>query len=128
MRAACGSCGVRAAVCILVVLTLRGARQVVLADAHISSMHLVVEGTESDGRMGAWLHDKSTNGVFLNGKRIGKGNRELARSGDLVSFVVVPHAAADGTYSYVNDPNLVRASDSNHPVARADWPASRHAE
>jgi pSer/pThr/pTyr-binding forkhead associated (FHA) protein len=99
---------------------------VLLADAHISSMHLVVEGTESDGRRGAWLHDKSTNGAFLNGKRIGKGNKELARSGDLVSFVVTPNAQVDGSYSYVNDPNLVRASrDSVRPAVRADWPA-RH--
>ena len=92
-------------------------------------MHLVVEGTESDGHRGAWLHDKSTNGAFLNGVRIGKGNKELARSGDLVSFVVVPKAQADGTYSYVNDPNLVSGPRGClRPAARADWPARRHAE
>ena len=78
-----------------------------IEDAHISSMHIVVEATQSDGRRAAWLHDKSTNGAFLNGKRIGKGNKVLARSGDLMSFVVVPDADADGIYRYLNDPKLV---------------------
>jgi hypothetical protein len=80
---------------------------VFIEDAHISSMHIVVEATQSDGRRAAWLHDKSTNGAFLNGKRIGKGNKVLARSGDLMSFVVVPDADADGIYRYLNDPKLV---------------------
>ena len=73
-------------------------------------MHIVVEAAQSDGRRAAWLHDKSTNGAFLNGNRIGKGNKVLAKSGDLVSFVIVPDADADGVYRYLNDPNLVSSS------------------
>jgi hypothetical protein len=88
---------------------------VLVEDPHVSSMHIVVEATQSDGGRAAWLHDKSSNGSFLNGNRIGKGNKVLARSGDLLSLVVVPDADADGIYKFTNDPKLVNGSWQRPP-------------
>lgn len=84
-----------------------------IADAHISSMHMVVESTASTatGDQGDFkIKDLSTNGSFLNKVKIGKGNTKLAKSGDMISFVVTPERVADGSYS-VADPTLV----SQHP-------------
>jgi hypothetical protein len=81
--------------------------QVFIADPHISNMHLVIEAADAEqGHQTAWLLDKSTNGSFHNGVRIGNGNKILAKSGDVVSLVVVPSLEANGSYS-VPDPNLV---------------------
>ncbi|KAL6057432.1 Kelch domain containing 4 [Balamuthia mandrillaris] len=43
------------------------------------------EGT--NGRRGVWLEDLSSNGTYLNGKKIGKGNRVALRHGDEISLV-----------------------------------------
>ena len=81
--------------------------EVSITDPHMSNIHLVIEaaGTGPEGPT-AWLLDKSTNGSFHNGAKIGNGNKVLAKSGDLVSFVVVPSLEANGCYS-VPDPDLV---------------------
>ena len=81
--------------------------QVFIADPHISNMHLVIEAADAEqGQPMVWLLDKSTNGSFHNGVRIGNGNKILAKSGDVLSFVIMPSLEANGSYS-VPDPNLV---------------------
>ena len=68
-----------------------------------------VSTADSGGQRAVYLHDKSTNGVFLNGVKIGKGNKVIARSGNIVSFVIVPLRLPDGTYR-CDDPQLVSAA------------------
>lgn len=79
--------------------------EVTIGDAHISSLHCVVESAPPENGPAATVKDLSTNGVFLNTQRIGKGNSTLARSGDMISFVVIP-TLTNGIYT-VSDINLV---------------------
>ena len=93
--------------------------QVQIADAHISTSHLVIElevTTEPSEEPTAWLHDKSLNGTYHNGQNIGKGNKVLARSGDVISFIVAPIQRPDGSY-HVADPNLVSAQTNSQSAA-----------
>jgi hypothetical protein len=87
--------------------------QVQVNDPHISASHLVIEVVDEDSEGGprAWLDDKSTNGAFHNGTKIGKGNKVMAVSGDLVSFVVAPTRRHDGSY-FVEDKDLVSAGNA----------------
>ena len=92
--------------------------QVQVADAHISASHCVIEVDACDASGGppkAWAHDMSTNGVFVNGVKIGKGNKACVLSGDLLSFVVAPSKKDDGSYD-VEDKHLVSSLPTRLPA------------
>ena len=102
--------------------------QVQIADAHISTSHLVIElevTTEPSEEPTAWLHDKSLNGTYHNGQNIGKGNKVLARSGDVISFIVAPIQRPDGSY-HVADPNLVSRTQILSKQLVLAWPSPLH--
>ena len=102
--------------------------QVQIADAHISTSHLVIElevTPEPSGEPTAWLHDKSLNGTYHNGQNIGKGNKVLARSGDVISFIVAPIQRPDGSY-HVDDPNLVSRTQILSQQLVLAWPSPLH--
>ncbi|CAD8127584.1 unnamed protein product [Paramecium sonneborni] len=56
-----------------------------LLDNKVSSFHLSIELDE----MQFTLIDNSSNGTFLNGKRIGKGNKVIIRNGDIIHILPV---------------------------------------
>jgi hypothetical protein len=72
---------------------------VVLDDARFSAVHFRLDSTGA-------LHDLSTNGTFVNGTRIGKGNCTTLAHGDVVTLCV---------------PSLTSACKVFKPSHRAAW-------
>jgi len=71
-------------------------------DQNISAVHasLAVAPDENAGeviRMRAWVEDRSTNGVYVNGEKLGKGRRLACNDGDVIALIK-GHAPP---YSYV---------------------------
>ena len=63
--------------------------QVVFKDLRFSQLHTKIfrNTSEPDAIM---VEDLSSNGTFINGVKIGKGNKRRAVNGDIVSLIVVP--------------------------------------
>eukprot|EP01134_Creolimax_fragrantissima_P003494 CFRG3494T1 len=70
-----------------------------LTAATISNNHAYISvnrsNMDTDARFGVtvWLHDTSTNGTYLNGERVGKGNKSLLKDGDIISLPLRPLVA-----------------------------------
>lgn len=60
------------------------------ADSRLSSQHFAVAATDA----GLAVIDKSTNGTFLNGRRLAKGRPEPVAHGDIITLVVPSASAA----------------------------------
>ncbi|EKX52726.1 hypothetical protein GUITHDRAFT_101877 [Guillardia theta CCMP2712] len=73
--------------------------QVKYDDMRISNLHFSIEkSSETDEKAVVW--DYSTNGLFVNGNLIGRGNKQMIVDGDMLSLIVVPVRRSDGTYHH----------------------------
>ena len=61
---------------------------ITLNEPQISSRHCQIERSDDNpDRRGAWVHDLSTNGTFLNKNKIGKGKKHMMFDGDELVFI-----------------------------------------
>jgi len=71
-------------------------------DPRISTLHAKLERGPLESGV-AVLHDLSSNGTFVNGEKIGKGNSKNVKDGDMISLIVVPVQNQDGTWSHTDE-------------------------
>jgi hypothetical protein len=77
-------------------------------DPLISQIHccLIAEDPEASAsaagekqKLNVKLQDTSCNGTFVNGQRVGMGNSQPVRDGDIISLVVIPEQRSDGSFA-----------------------------
>jgi class 3 adenylate cyclase len=65
----------------------------------ISGKHCRLFRESASNSSKVWLEDLSTNGTFLNGEKIGKGNKVIINSG--AEFTLIPRGAGRAKVSYI---------------------------
>lgn len=91
----------------------RSCSDVVLHSSSISRLHCVLSVMSDE----VYVHDKSSNGTFINGSRVGRGRRSLLQPGDVLCFVN-PVLTEAGQFAYVFTPPPELTDEANplvHP-------------
>lgn len=108
--------------------------QVKIFDTRISNVHCrISEVDQADQAANAGaparITDLSTNGTFLNGVKIGRGESRELRTGDSVALVIVPYQREDGAWCYDRDASVkdVFVAYEFHTVAAPPTQATQRA-
>ncbi|KAJ3130197.1 hypothetical protein HK098_005444 [Nowakowskiella sp. JEL0407] len=93
---------------------------VILEEKRISSAHCEITAENEDSEYYAYITDLSTNGTFINGKRLVKDKRCKLKSGDVISF-----GKGIKTFTFSNLPRKKSLEDDSNGTINQNESESR---